>query len=332
MLDYKNNVEEELKKFFARKKHETSSLSKELGESLSKLEDFTMRGGKRIRAVLMIVGYTACGGKDLKEIIKTSISAELIHSFLLIHDDIIDNDDFRRNGPTVHKSYGKMYSPKLAEAIAIIVGDYSGYYALDLIINSRFDDKNKLEALNEIINAIKETCYGEFIDVLGSVKEVDEKEIQKIHLYKTAKYTFSYPLRAGAMLAGANKQVLKQFNNIGILLGLAFQVKDDILGIYGDEKEVGKPIGSDIREGKKTLLVLKANSPYVKSKLGKKISLSELEKIRKIIKDSGSLAYSQDLISTLISKAKKEISKLKVRQKEKSFLIKMADYVAERSK
>ncbi|MCB9358764.1 polyprenyl synthetase family protein [Candidatus Woesearchaeota archaeon] len=327
MQRYKTQIEKELKSFFSEKKKESKDFSDEIYEAIKSLEDFTMRGGKRIRALLMIVGYKSAGGKKLQEMIKASIAAELVHSFLLIHDDIIDDDDLRRNGPTIHKSFQKRYGKKGSSDLAMITGDICLCYGLEPIMDSRFMADNKLKAINKLGKIIKHTCYGEFIDVTSVKNNVSVDDIQKIHEYKTAKYTISGPLQVGGMLAGANNKLLQDFEKYGLYLGLAFQLKDDILGIFGDEERVGKPIGSDIVEGKKTMLVLKANSKYVNSLLGKKMTNRQLEKAREIIRNSGSLDYSEKLISDLVIKAKNALHDSKMPRNEKEFLKFLADYV-----
>ncbi|MFT4303147.1 MAG: polyprenyl synthetase family protein [Candidatus Woesearchaeota archaeon] len=323
-------IENNLKLFFRIKKKEAKSFSNDIFKAISYLEDFTMRGGKRIRALLMILGYQAAGGKDLNSILKVSICPELVHSFLLIHDDIIDDDDIRRNGYTVHKSFQKKYSVKSSSDLAMITGDICLCYGLEPLIDSNFNSSFKIKAINKLGKIIKNTCYGEFMDVVSVKNNTSIKDIQKVHEYKTAKYTISGPLQLGAILAGSNDKILNVFDKFGLYLGLAFQLKDDILGIFGNQEKLGKPIGSDIREGKKTLLVLKANSKYINRRLGKKVSLQELNKIRKILIQSGSLEYSEKLIKKLINKARKVLADNKIPKKEKQILFEFCDYLNKR--
>lgn len=328
---YKNKIEAKLKFFFNDKKV-VDNLSPEIYDAIKKLEEFTLRGGKRIRAILITMGYLACNGKNLKEIIKISSSIELLQSFLLIHDDIFDQDYLRRGGPTIHTSFNKKYNKKVSENLAIELGDIGFCYAIEPLLNSSFNDKKKIIALKEFIKIAKETCYGQFLDILSETKKVDQNFIRRIHEYKTARYTISGPLKLGAIFAGADKKVIKGFDVFGLNLGRAFQINDDILGMFGDEKKLGKPIASDLIEGKKTLLILKAKSNYVNKKIGGKLSAKEIKKIKKIIIESGSLEYSEKLIRRLINEAKKNLEKLKIKKEQKEILLHIADYIGLREK
>ncbi|MFH1649121.1 MAG: polyprenyl synthetase family protein [Candidatus Woesearchaeota archaeon] len=327
-LPYKKEIEDELRLFFKQIKKDVK-FPEVLG-ALDKLEDYTMRGGKRIRAILIVVGYLACGGKNIKEIVKVSTSAELLQSFLLIHDDIIDEDDLRRGGSTVHASFRQKYNQRISESLAMITGDLSICYTLEPVLNSSFSDSLKLEAIREIMNTTKTTCFGQILDEYGELKEVDEKFVESIQINKTANYTIAKPLVLGAKLAGASNEVIEGLSEFGLSLGRAFQIRDDILGVFGDEKKLGKPVGSDLVEGKKTLLIIRANSKFINSMIGKDLNEKEIEKIREIIISSGSLYYSKKLIEELIEKAKKALDKVNIKSEQKKFLMEIADYIGKR--
>jgi len=329
--DYKKKIDNELKRFFREKNSEIKKLSSDVYDYVSIFEEFTLRGGKRLRPLLMIFGYLSCGGKNTSEIIKASISSELAHSFLLVHDDIMDHDVVRRNGPTVHKVLEKRYDPEYAEPLAIVLGDAGFCYGLQPILDSNFDPQRKIKAMQKFVSVIEHTCYGQFFDVIAEFKDVDEVFVRNIHKYKTANYTIVGPMTIGGILAGATKRQLDSMTKFGIKIGLAFQLRDDILGVFGDRKELGKPIGSDLIEGKKTLLVTKADDTYIKKKLGTKLTKKEIEKIRKIIVDTGSLDYSQDLIHKLLESAKEDIEKCPIRKKEKALFLYLADYLEKRT-
>ena len=330
-LPYRDKIEKELDEFFNNKKNKDVFSSDVLG-AIDILTEYTMRGGKRIRAILMIVGYLACEGNKLYEIIRVSTSLELLQSFFLVHDDIMDEDDLRRGGDTVHAYYNKKYNQRNSESLAIAIGDMAFCYTLEPILESNFDEKLKLRAIKELAKISKETCYGQIMDIFGSINEVDEEYINKIQINKTAKYTISGPLRLGAILAGADEKMIDSFNEFGLNLGRSFQIKDDILGVFGDEKKLGKPVGSDLIEGKKTLLILQSNSDYVNGRIGKKLTDEEINNIRNIIIDSGSLKYSEDLAHELINKAKENLEGININSKQKDFLLSLVDYLGKREK
>ena len=181
---------------------------------------------------------------------------------------------------------------------------------------------------------------GEYLDVLGSYKErLTEEEVLNILEYKTAKYTVERPLQIGAMLAGAEVNVLEAFTAYGIPLGQAFQLQDDILGVFGDPKKMGKPVGSDIREGKKTVLIAKT---YEWASKGEEKILDrvvgngaatekDLSRVKEIIYSVGAYDYSVKLSQRLIDQAKFAIDKAKLNDEGKNYLYAGADYILNRT-
>lgn len=304
---------------------------------LEAIKEFTLRGGKRIRPILILNGFLACGGDKAKtvEVIKASICIELMQSSFLIHDDIMDEADTRRNKPTVHKLLG-INQAILAGNIAMVLGQ-------SIILNSNFPADIKLKALQKFNEIVKTTNYGQFLDLILSEKDINdvsEEEINQVMLLKTAKYTIEGPLQLGAIFAGAIDNQLQELYNISIPLGIAFQIQDDILGIFADEKELGKSVYSDVQENKKTLLVWYAynNSDpdqklFIKSILGKNdITPNEFEELKKIIIDTGSLDYSKKMAQSLISEANNNINKSSINKEAKDFLLNFADYLIKREK
>ncbi|MBU4332579.1 polyprenyl synthetase family protein [Patescibacteria group bacterium] len=337
---YKTKVEQKLAGFFDKKIADTKGFNKEI---LKHLKEFTLRGkSKRIRAFLIFTGYEAFGGGNQKEIVKASMSIELIHSFFLIHDDIIDQDELRRGKPTFHKGFEKYKDKHFGESIAIIAGDIAHTLAIESFLSTNFSLGKKLKVLQKINQMILDSCEGENLDILLPVqkKQSSQKDILRVYEYKTAKYTFEAPLHIGALLAGATDKDLKALSDYSIPLGIAFQIQDDILGVFGDEREIGKPVGSDIREGKKTLLVWKAlqsANQTQKKKLSQifnqeKISKKEVNEIRQIMIDSGALGWTQDNAKKLGYGAQKQISSLsRINPKAKKVLLELIDYIINRT-
>ncbi|MDP8012351.1 MAG: polyprenyl synthetase family protein [Thermoplasmata archaeon] len=331
--EYPKKVEQELKIFFEKKKKE--AFDEKVKEIIEIIEEYTLRGGKRLRPVLMIVGYKLFGGKDENEIIKASASIELIQSYLLIHDDIIDESDLRRGKPTLHKIYEKKYEDKkFGENMAIIAGDLASVYAQEILDQTNFPIERKYRALIKMAEIVEETGYGQVLDVTSSHrKNFGEEELLLLHTYKTAKYTLEGPLIMGAILAGHDD--FSMISEYSIPVGVAFQLQDDILGLYGTEDKIGKPVTSDLEEGKKTLLILKAIEnknyrDYILNVLGKKnITMEELENVRKFVKSSGALDYTYSLAKDLVSRGVKSLEPID--NEEKLFLKEFADYVIKRN-
>jgi geranylgeranyl diphosphate synthase type I len=220
--------------------------------------------------------------------------------------------------------------------MAVIAGDICFAFANELIAKSSFSKRTEVIAyFNHIVHLV---VYGELLDILSSFRNVSSHDIEKIHYLKTASYSFEAPLKIGAMLAGASEAQLRPLESYAVPLGKAFQLQDDILGLFGNENRLGKPVGSDLREGKKTLLIVhaignarSADAEFLRRCLGKKnISPAEIRKARQIVIKTKSLKYSQELIKELILKAKSAISHASIRQEAKSFLLALADFVGER--
>ncbi len=343
----KNKVDEELKVFFDNKIKQIKNQKKpdELLEMTENVKDFILRSGKRIRPILFYCGYIIAGGKDREKILKAAISVELIHSFLLIHDDIIDQDNFRHGGLSMHCSYKNKYKNKNKNSkhfeisMAIIVGDLAYNFGYEILAESNFSSDLKIKTIRKMNQIISNTASGEAADVELSVNSnFDTDKIIEMQKYKTAKYTIEGPLHLGAVLAGADEKFLKNISKFAIPLGIAFQIQDDIIGVFGDEQKIGKPVGSDIEEGKKTLLIAKAieqadneQKEILINLLGNaKINLKEIEKVREIIIKTGSLEHSQKIAGELIKTSKKRLEEMKILSQHQGFLNDLADFIVGR--
>ena len=341
---YKKKIELRLETFLDEKIAEAEKISDSSKEIMQYIKEFNLGGGKRIRSILIIMAYKSLGGKNENAIIDIAVSAELMQSFLLIHDDIIDDDDLRRGGLTMHKIYAEKYKnynnpKKFGESMAIIAGDLLASLGNEIISKSDFDEGKKLKLLQKFNKVVKLTGYGEIIDILSGLKtNVTDEDISKMHKLKTAIYTIEGPLHMGAIAAGASDEQLKTLSEYAIPLGMAFQLKDDILGLFGSEEKLGKPADSDIKEGKKTILILnvlkkadKEQKGFIGSSLGNKnITEKELIKVREIIKKTGSLSYSENLAEKLVKKAKHAIKNSDFEKQGKYFFLEIADYIIKR--
>ncbi|MFZ2193203.1 MAG: polyprenyl synthetase family protein [Candidatus Moraniibacteriota bacterium] len=351
LKNYKKRLDPYLKEYFAQKLEQAKKIDPLAVQVVEVIEKFVLSGGKRIRPALAYYGYLAAGGKDGEHIVKASMSIELAHAFLLIHDDIIDRDDVRHNTTTVHKIY-KNWGEDLSldekdashfgNSMAIVVGDVAYSMANEISFNSDFDAETILMALKKIQEIVYQTIPGEMLDVLMEAKGIaTEKEIMRMYEGKTARYTFEGPLHLGAVFAGqkSNKELMKALTDYSLPIGIAFQIRDDILGLFGEENKLGKVVGADIIEGKQTLLIVRAlekgtkeQKKEIKELLGKKdLTLPELEIFRKIIKETGSLEYSQKLSERLIAEALLALKKIEFKNSEaRIFLEGIADYIIKR--
>ncbi|MFC1608596.1 polyprenyl synthetase family protein [Patescibacteria group bacterium] len=347
LKNFKGEFDVVLKDFLDEQIEEMKKEDELVADVLRHASKITLSGGKRLRPALMYHGYLAVGGKKDERIMKAVRSVEILHSFLLIHDDIIDRDKKRHDVKTVHtkyKEFGKKIASKkdydhFGNSIAIIAGDMFHALGNIALYDSGFESNAILKALKNLQSIVNITIVGESQDVYIEYKgNATEQEVIEVYRNKTAKYTIEGPLHTGAILAGANESLLRSFTEFSIPLGVAFQIQDDILGVFGVEKKIGKPLGSDIEEGKQTILVVKAlelgdneQKKIIGDLLGKKgLSGDEIEQFKRTIEDTGALEYAKKLSQEYISEAKNKIAVLDVEQESKDFIMGIADYMTSR--
>ncbi len=243
---------------------------KELNKFYDETIKYIMRKGKRIRPLYFILGYHLYSNKpiDDSEIINYSIFLEILHSFFLCHDDIIDNSDLRRGEESLHISLNRLVdnpsnaneNNEIGKQFALISGDI--LFALSCkAINSINIPNNSFRKtlIDKFLDYVLDTTIGQTIDMISGFKninDVDDRIIEATHILKTSKYSFECPLVLGAMCSGAVNEEINKLKVFAMYIGIAFQIQDDLIGLFGNIEDIGKPIISDVLEGKKTLLIL----------------------------------------------------------------------------
>jgi geranylgeranyl diphosphate synthase type I len=344
---FKKQIDNELNAYLDDKIREAEREDLFVANLAKQTKKIILSGGKRLRPAFMYWGYIAGGGKDRKKILKTSISIELVHNFLLMHDDIIDHGKKRHGVETINSKYTKIgriffgseNAQHFGNSMALIFGDMVSAMSNQVVFTSDFPPQLIVKALNQIQAIVAQTVVGEIQDVyMDSSGKTSEEAILKMYRNKTACYTIEGPLNLGAILAGAEGKIIKDLSAYALPLGVAFQIQDDILGIFGLEKKLGKEVGLDIQEGKKTLLLVKAQElgnreqrAFLKGVLGKKnISFSEIRKFQEIMIKSGALQYVQELASDLVAEAKRSLTEADINSEAKDFLLSVADHMVAR--
>ena len=338
MIDQiRRNIDASLASFLntVKKEYKLHLVSPLLFESI---REFTLRPGKRIRPLLLVLtykGYAPRTKRIARKLYNASTCMEFLHNFMLIHDDIIDRSGLRRGKPTMHKTLERtLKSPdprKLGIDLGIIAGDIVYALAIDAFLSIDERKERKERALKYFIQTAAFTAMGEFIDTVHGVSTLDdvkEKDVFLNYTLKTARYTFDCPMVTGAILAGADKKEAHKISQFGILVGQAFQIQDDIIGIFETEKKIGKPILSDLLEKKKTLLVCHANRILKgKTKTGflrifhrPRKTLRDLEAIRGIFIEAGSLNYALDAVAARLKKSRHILNSLKIHPPYKDLL------------
>jgi geranylgeranyl diphosphate synthase type I len=235
-----------------------SRLPVDLAHAAALLRDYVLRGGKRLRGALVLLGHEAAGGRP-EDALSPSLGCELLHAYLLIHDDFMDRDELRRGGPTLHTSLAKRHGEHLGGSLALLLGSLCQAWAHELVLASPASADRVRAALGAFERAIEEVTVGQCLDLAAAgAGEVPAAAVLEIERRKTGGYTFELPLRLGALLGGASPALIAQLERYARPLGQAFQIADDLLGTFGAPEVTGKPNASDLREGKRTLLIVRA--------------------------------------------------------------------------
>jgi len=329
----KNKVEKELSKYLGglNKTYLLTNISPVLFQNI---KEFALREGKRVRPTLFIIGYLGFSKKIASGLYTSALSLELLHDFMLVHDDIIDKSDLRRGKPSMHKmldGYLKKYKNIKfnGQDLAIIIGDVMYALALHSFLAVKELSERKENAFKKLIEAAIYTGSGEFIELLygaQDIQEITKHDIYKVYDLKTAYYTFSCPLSMGAILAGASQKESDLLFQYGAYLGRAFQIKDDTIGMFSQESKIGKSVLSDLQEAKKTILIWYAyrnsdtkNRSKIKMVLSRvKVKKTDLIMMREIITKSGALEDARKEVDSLIQKSRDilEVSKMKPEYKK----------------
>lgn len=345
---YQDKINNELRNFLHKEiKEQKDNILKEI---YILIEDCVLVGGKRLRPALLDATYKAIKKEENKEVLKTASCIEILHSSTLFHDDIMDQDFTRRNKPNLNYLLKDYFEENLKEfkkpdlfkddktkfiiSQAILAGNILSSLSVKTLLESKFDSDKIIKSIRILNHANRTVNKGQVRDIEFEFKDnITEKEYLEMIELKTSNL-FVASVQIGAILSDASEQQYKALTEYGINIGRAFQIQDDIMDIFIPEGK-GNTSGSDIKEGKCTLLTVKAKekaSPEQRKKLNsilgnEKASISEIEEIAKIIIDTGSLEYSQKIALEHIKKAKTALLNAKI---ESDFLIGFADFMLER--
>ena len=254
--EIRSSVDARLARFFADRRSEILRAAPDAMLLLDGLEELTMRGGKRLRPAVLVAAQRAVRPQgSLSDVISACAGLEILQSYLLIHDDWMDGDLERRGGPSVHVLLAKRVGNQhLGNALGILSGDLGSAYAWDLTMESAALAPSPGAALDVFSRMQRDVVLGQALDLTGST------DVTRMQQLKTGSYTVDGPLALGATLAGASREQLAMLARFGAPVGEAFQMRDDLLGTFGDSAVTGKPVGNDLRVGKRTALVREAET------------------------------------------------------------------------
>lgn len=320
-------VESALTTFFESRSEQVAAVGGGYTSAVRDLTTFVLRGGKRIRPAFAWTAWLGAGGNpngdDAAAVIRACASLELVQACALIHDDIIDASITRRGFPTVHIGLADRHrdagwsgsSARFGESAAILLGDLALCWADDMLRESGIDGTTAAR-VSPVWSAMRtEVLGGQLLDIeaeAGLDESVDAA--MRVNRYKTAAYTVERPLQIGAVLADAPPQLVSDLRSFGTDIGLAFQLRDDLLGVFGDPEVTGKPSGDDIREGKRTVLMAVAmaradevdppSASLLRQSLGdEQQSEDRIEAVRTALTELGAVADVEQRISHLTERA-----------------------------
>lgn len=312
------------------------------------LETFVLRGGKRLRPAFGYWGYRGAGGVDTEPVVTALAALELVQASALIHDDLMDGSDTRRGGPAIHRRFAALHrqagwrgSPDgFGAAAAILLGDLCLVWS-DELLHSAGLDPHIVQHARPVFDEMRaEVTVGQYLDVLTQVTgDTSVERAGKVARYKSAKYTVERPLLLGAALAAAPAPVMAAYSGYGLPLGEAFQLRDDVLGVFGDPLVTGKPTGDDLREGKRTYLVAAAydtTGPAGRAVLDRRLGDPELDAagiagLQEIITASGALARTERRIAGLTVQALAALQTAELDAEARQVLIDLAGAATDRS-
>ena len=308
---------------------------------LEEISQLVLAGGKRLRPAFCHWGFVAAGGADLDpRVVDAGAAFELLHAFALFHDDVMDGSVNRRGEPTTHVRHTEAHaengwageSRRFGEGVAILVGDLAFVYADALMRGASLDALDMWNELRVELN------FGQYLDMLGSAAgERRREKALRICRYKSGKYTIERPLHLGALLAdsASSKGLLPHLSAYGLPLGDAFQMRDDVLGAFGETAITGKPVGDDLREGKPTPLMAMATSkanPHQREVLQMvgmpDLTDSDVARVQEVIRETGALDELEALIASLTDEAVAAIRNAPIDSGTKEELIALAAFVS----
>ncbi len=319
-------------------------LAKDVAPVMSALRGLVERGGKRLRGVLLAAAYEGCGGADRSAILPALVSFELLQGYLLTHDDWIDQDEVRRGGPSVHAGLRKHFdTAREADVFAVLVGDFAAALSLRALCSCPLPDVRIARASRVMGEMLRNVVLGQMYDVRGTVERQGANmrdAIDRVYELKTASYTVVGPVVIGATLAGASESKARSLELVARPLGVAFQLKDDLLGVFGDPDVTGKSASSDLRQGKFTALIVDAsNDPRVldditKLRTGFGQSSSDLDEMVGALRDriarSGAKARVEERIAKLLRQATAAIESAELTENGKRLLLDAASIIGGR--
>ncbi|MFX0097248.1 MAG: polyprenyl synthetase family protein [Candidatus Hodarchaeota archaeon] len=328
-------IEEKIGEYFSEVLDRASTYHPFIKHVYGTLKEFVLRKGKRLASYSTLLTYSGYTDTFDDRILTVCVGIELYRHCILLHDDLIDRDDFRRGKTTVHKMFSEKRDERFGEGIAVFLGDILYALAIEVLMSSGFEEDKLAEVLRTFSEGYREVNESQILDLLFEDKDVEADEWY-VMASKRAASLFKVTMLVGAILGGATERDLRLLEEAATNIGYAFDIQDDIIDTYASEYQYGRSPCSDLVLGKKPLHIVYAlgsknrkESETLSMLLGKKPSMEEIELARLIIKDSGGLNASKERSKIHAEKAKTLIVDTSLNEESKEFFISFINYIEE---
>jgi geranylgeranyl diphosphate synthase type I len=344
-------VTDQLRDYLRDRRRDSAYIGADYAEVTEALEEFVMRGGKRVRPAFAYWGWRAVAGRDADtDTLRLFSALELLHACALVHDDVIDASATRRGLPTVHRLFAERHrthqwrgsAEQFGMSAAILLGDLALVWADDIVATADLplDAHRRVQRVWADIRT--EVLGGQYLDIVAEAGGADSvASAMTVNTYKTASYTVSRPLQLGAAAAADRPDVQAIFHEVGTDLGVAFQLRDDVLGVFGDPAVTGKPSGDDLRSGKRTVLVAEAvelaersdpvAAKLLRTSIGTTLTDLQVRELCLAIESVGALAAVEQRIELLTRRSLERLAAAPIDPQAKAGLAELARSAANRS-
>lgn len=347
-------VTDQLRESLARRRAEVAYIGADYDGLTAVLEDFVLRGGKRLRPAFAYWGYRAVTvGPDDPVDTETLLlfsALELLHACALVHDDVIDESATRRGMPTAHVHFTQMHrdqhwrgsAEQFGRSAAILLGDLSLVWADDIVAAAELPPDARRRVRRVWSDIRTEVLGGQYLDIVAESSGAHSiASAMNVNTYKTASYTVARPLQLGAAAAADRPDVQEMFQQLGNDFGVAFQLRDDVLGVFGDPAVTGKPSGDDLRSGKRTVLLAEAieraersdpaTAQLLLSSVGTDLTETQVRQLCSAIESVGALAAVEERIDMLTRRGLATLAEAPINEPAKAGLTELAGLAAHRS-
>jgi len=335
------------------RRRDAGYIGTDYGALTGALEEFVLSGGKRLRPAFAYWGWRAVTNDPdpvNPEMLRLFSALELLHACALVHDDVIDDSATRRGLPTVHMKFADTHrdsgwqgsARQFGLSAAILLGDLALVWADDMVATAELSSDARRRIQRVWADIRTEVLGGQYLDIVAESSGVDSiASAMTVNTYKTASYTVSRPLQMGVAAAADRPDVLAAFHEVGTNLGVAFQLRDDVLGVFGDPAVTGKPSGDDLRSGKRTVLLAEAveraeqsdpaAADLLRTSIGTELSSDRVRELCEVITTVGALSAVESRIDTLTRHAVDVLNAAPIADQAKVGLLELARLASNRS-